>query len=300
VAGDGALRPPEAALRPAQQARVLDPGAVVEDGERRQPQVDPALLVGGRQRRRRHVDHKGHEVPPGGVEPDATAARHGGQGAAPAQPDVPDLRQPDASGGDPEAVAGEAHRLGSALGAVPGRAGAPPTPLGGQAVEEVAVGPVQVVARLDEHHRGHLAQPGALHRALGLRDDPPLHRRVGDERQAGPVRLPPHPEPVVVDHPGAAERLGQGDPLRPGGVRPVVVPELDHVFYCALDLLPVQWPIRRGRHLDSALCARLDCVATCRRGVPARGAGAGCRRGVPAQSPESHPPRPPAPSCRAT
>jgi hypothetical protein len=101
----------------------------------------------------------------------------------------------------------------------------PCSPHLGECSEVVAVRSVQVRDRLLQHHGRHRTKPRPVLAQLGRGGDLLEQRRVRDVRQAGLVGVLPQPQPVVVDHPGAAERSGELLPLRRRRVKAVPEPE---------------------------------------------------------------------------
>ena len=215
LAGVRPLQPPELLLRPAQEPRGADLGAIGQHRERGQPQVDAYLPARLREAPRISgrvgLDHERREVPARRVPDHRHAGRLARQRPRPPHRNVADLRQPQPpvrQDLEPR-VGGEPDSLPPVLaGPQPGR----PDPLGLALTlkrgEKVPVGRVQVGQRLLEHHRGHLRQPLPLRRLLG-RGQPRRQLRVGEVRPPGLVRVLPGTQPVVEHHPRAAERPRQ-------------------------------------------------------------------------------------------
>ncbi|GAB2821825.1 hypothetical protein GCM10027091_61380 [Streptomyces daliensis] len=228
LAGQLPLKALELLLRPAQETGAGDPGAVGEDGEDGQAQVDTGLCPQCGEDVGLGLHDEAEEVPAGAVFGDGHRCRVGRKRTRP-----PDLEMADlghihpAVTGEGEGVGVQTDRLpGILLRLVPRRAHPAPLPLARDRVEEVLVGRIQVPQGLLQDNRRHLGKPGTFPGALGLSDTQPRQLGRRHIRQPRRVCFPAVTQTVVPHHTSTPERSGQRTAL--GGIRvgPVVVTKL--------------------------------------------------------------------------
>ncbi len=228
LAGQGLLGALEFLLGAAKELRGVDLPAVGQYREVGEAEVDTHGRVRFGQQVGAGLHDEAREVPSGGVLDHGHGGRGGRQCAGPADRHGTDLRQVElaARRDRPPGVRGEANGLPVVLARLEPRRRDTRPPAGAlEGGEEVAVRGLQVPQRLLQHHRRHLAQPGALRCLLRLRQ--PLGQIGGlGERQTAGSRVLTSPKGIVEDDPGAPERLGQRRPLTSRRVQAEAVPQL--------------------------------------------------------------------------